>query len=175
MKIQIRHRASAAILFDAEYGSLKLAVEAAVKSGADLRGAYLRGAYLGGAYLGGAYLRGADLRGTDLGGAHLHGADLGGAHLHGANLRGADLGGRKINGDFGLIEAGTPNHWPALGFIDAETGDLIVSVGCRMKTISDGRAYWSSDSHPKRDNRREVLAALDYIEAVAKLRGWSAP
>jgi len=219
MKIEIKHRLTGAIMFELECGSLRLAVEAAVKSGAYLGGAHLGGAHLGGAYLGGANLHdanlrdanlrganlrganlrdadllGADLRGADLGGAYLGGAYLGGAHLRGAHLggallggadlRGADLGGaylrdallggRKINGDFGLIEAGTPNHWSALGFIDTETGDLIVSVGCRVKTIADGRAYWSSDGHPEREDRREALAALDYIEAVAKLRGWSA-
>lgn len=54
MKIEIKHRLTGAVLFSAEVGSLKLAVELAVK---------------GGAYLGGADLRGADLGGADLGGA----------------------------------------------------------------------------------------------------------
>ena len=56
MKIEIKSRWNASILFSIETDSWKLAVEAAVKSGADLRGAYLRG---------------ADLRGADLGGADL--------------------------------------------------------------------------------------------------------
>ena len=30
-----------------------------------------------------------------------------------------------------------------------------------------GRAYWAG-----KDNRREVLAALDYAEVIGKLRGW---
>lgn len=140
---QIKHKFSGSALFELECGSLKIAVETAVKSG--------------------AYLRGADLGSADLGSADLRGADL----------RGAYLRGRKVNGDIGLIEAGTPNCWFALGFVDAETGELCVSVGCQLKEIGDGRAYWSSEKHHDRENRREVLAALDYIEAVARLRGWT--
>ena len=59
--IQIKHRYSGAVLFEAEIGSLKAALEIAVKGGADLGGADLRGAYLGGANLGGADLGEADL------------------------------------------------------------------------------------------------------------------
>ena len=51
---EIKHCFSGNILFSLETESLKLTLEAAVKSGADLRGAYLTGAYLGGAYLRGA-------------------------------------------------------------------------------------------------------------------------
>jgi len=51
VKIEIKHKYSQAILFSIEIGSLKLAVEAAVRSGAYLRGAYLDGADLDGAYL----------------------------------------------------------------------------------------------------------------------------
>jgi len=144
-------------------GSLKIALEAAVKDYENLGGADLRGADLGG----------ANLRGADLGGADLRGADLGGADLRGAYLGGADLRGRKVSGDIGLIEAGTPNYWLALGFVDLETGELCVSVGCRLKEIGEGRAYWSSDDHTQQYDRREVLAALDYIEAVARIRGWT--
>ena len=66
MKFEIKNRFTGAVLFALETESLKLTVEAAVKSGADLRGAYLRGADLGGADLCGADLRGAYLRGANL-------------------------------------------------------------------------------------------------------------
>ena len=135
---QIKSRFSGFVLFEMECGSLRFAVEAAVK---------------GGAYLGGAYL---------------HGANLVGANLHGANL-----GGHKVNGDIGIIQAGIPDNWDTLGFVDADTGELIVAVGCRVKAIAAGRAYWSSPEHPELEDRCEVLAALDYIEAVARLRGWT--
>ena len=54
MKIQIQHRFNASVLFEIETNNMRLAIEAAVKSGADLGGADLGGADLGGADLGGA-------------------------------------------------------------------------------------------------------------------------
>ena len=72
MKIQIKNRFTMDVIFEHEADSLKIAVEFAVKSGADLSGA-------------------------DLSGANLYGADLSGANLSGANLSGADLYGEKIN------------------------------------------------------------------------------
>jgi hypothetical protein len=115
MNFEIKHRFTGAVLFSLETKSLKLCVEAAVKSDAylsdaDLRGAYLRGAYLSDAYLSGAYLsdaylsganlRGADLSGADLRGAYLRGADLSDADLRGAYLRGADLSGANLRGAY---------------------------------------------------------------------------
>src|SRR5689334_5692555 len=73
-------------LFETEAETLKDAVLAAIKAGANLRGADLKGADLKGAYLGGAYLGGAHLGGAYLGDANLTGADLTGADLRGANL-----------------------------------------------------------------------------------------
>ncbi len=183
MKFDIKNPFSDAVLFTLECGSLKLCLEGAVKGGADLgeadlRGANLRGANLRGANLRGAYLGEANLRGANLGEANLRGADLRGAYLGETNLRGADLGGAnlggyKIDGKIGIITAGDPNNWCAFGFVVEEIAQLRVQVGCRNKEINDGRAYWASDAHPEQENRREVLAALDYIEAVAKLRGWN--
>src|SRR5260370_170681 len=69
MKFEIKSRFDSSILFSIETESWKLAVEAAVKTGADLTGAYLTGAYLTGADLTGAYLTGADLKGANLTGA----------------------------------------------------------------------------------------------------------
>jgi uncharacterized protein YjbI with pentapeptide repeats len=84
MKFEIKHRFSGSVLFSMETESLKLCVEAAKKSDADLRGADLRGADLQGADLQGAYLHGAYLHGADLRGAYLQGAYLQGAYLQGA-------------------------------------------------------------------------------------------
>ncbi len=69
MKFEITHRFTGAVLFSLETESLKLCVEAAVKSNANLGDAYLGDANLGGANLGGANLRGANLGGANLGGA----------------------------------------------------------------------------------------------------------
>ena len=86
-KITIRNRWTEATLFEfdatdeqqASGMAMRYALEAATRSGANLRGAYLSGADLRGAYLSDADLRGADLRGADL-----RGADLRGAYLRGA-------------------------------------------------------------------------------------------
>ena len=100
MKFEIKSYINGAVLFSLETDSMKLCVEAAIKSradlsGADLSGANLSGAYLSGANLSGAYLYGANLSGADLYGANLSGADLSGANLSGANLSGAYLYGAK--------------------------------------------------------------------------------
>jgi hypothetical protein len=116
MNIQIQTRLGGKLLFEAEAPSIKVALELALKSGADLsnadlsgadlRGAYLRGADLRDANLSGANLSGADLREADLIGAdlrgaylsvaYLSGADLSDANLRGAYLRGADLRGADL-------------------------------------------------------------------------------
>ena len=92
--------------------------------------------------------------------ANLAGADLARAYLAGANLAGANLADAND-----VIGAGFPNGWHAVGW--RRDGHLRVIVGCRNFTLAEGRAYWKG-----KDNRREVLAALDYIEAVARLREW---
>ena len=65
MKFVIKSWYNGCILFSLETSSMKLCLEAAVKSGADLRGADLSGAVLSGADLSGAVLSGADLRDAD--------------------------------------------------------------------------------------------------------------
>ena len=181
----IKHRFSGEVLFKLETESLKLCVEAAVKGRADLRDANLRGADLCGADLRDANLRGADLRDANLRGADLCGADLCGADLCGADLRGADLCGADLCGadlcgadlcDANLcgvgyvIDLGLPNGWKAHAWL--RDGWLSIRVGCQEKRLSEARDYWAG-----KDYRREVMAAVDYAEAVALLRGWpiSAP
>ena len=66
MKFEIKSWLDGGILFSIETHTIKIAVEAAVKSGANLFGANLSGANLSGAYLSGAYLSGADLSGANL-------------------------------------------------------------------------------------------------------------
>ena len=113
-----------------------------------------------------AWLRGepngerANLMGADLRGADLSRADLSKASLYGADLSRADLRGAT-----GIISAGHPNGWLAYGWLC--DGRLSVRVGCREFRLAEGRAYWAGKA-----DRREVMASLDYIEAVAKIRGW---
>ena len=79
MKFEIKHRFTGSVLFSLETESMKLCVEAAVKSRANLSGADLSRANLSGANLSRANLYGADLSGADLSGANLYGANLSGA------------------------------------------------------------------------------------------------
>ena len=71
MKFEIKNYLTGSILFSLETDNLKLCVEAAVKSGADLEGANLRSANLRS-----ANLWGADLRSANLGDANLWGAKI---------------------------------------------------------------------------------------------------
>lgn len=84
MKVEIKSRWDGRILFSVETENIKMALEAAVKSKADLSGAVLYRAYLSGADLSGANLSGADLSRADLSGANLYRANLSGAVLSGA-------------------------------------------------------------------------------------------
>jgi len=124
-------------------------------TGADITGATLTGADLVDAHLAHAKLTDADLVGALLVGADLTGADLTGAHLAGAHLAGVNL----------IIDLGCPDGCPAYAWL--RDGVRMVQVGCRSKTIAKGREYWRG-----KNDRREVMAALDYAEAVATLRGW---
>jgi uncharacterized protein YjbI with pentapeptide repeats len=176
MNAEIKNRFSDNVIIEAgKHTNIREAVEKnkTALSGADLGGADLSGANLIGANLIGAYLSGADLRGANLSGADLRSANLSGADLSIANLSGADLSGADLRGAYlrtgkikGLFQLGDPNSWYALTYV-LETGEQRVRVGCRDKTLAEGRAYWAG-----KDDRREVLAALDYAETIAKLRRW---
>ena len=100
MKIEIKHKWSANLLFECNADSLKIGLEIAVKNKIDLEGANLRGTNLEGANLEGAYLRSANLRDANLRGANLEDADLRGANLRGANLEDADLRGANLEGAY---------------------------------------------------------------------------
>jgi len=60
--MEIKSRIDGRVLFEGEFGSIRLAVEAAVGARANLYGANLSGAYLYGANLYGAHLSGAKWR-----------------------------------------------------------------------------------------------------------------
>ena len=96
MKFEIKSRFSGAVLFSLETDSLKLCVEAAVESRANLSGAYLYGANLSRANLSGADLADANLSRANLSGAYLYGANLSRANLYGANLSRANLSGADL-------------------------------------------------------------------------------
>ena len=119
MKLSILSRFNASILFEyeAEKNSLKITLQVAVKTGADLDGADLRG---------------ADLYGADLRGANLDGANLRGANLDGANLYGADLDGEKL--------VKTPLQLNNLKWF-VLISDKYLRIGCQRFTIEEWRNF----------------------------------
>jgi hypothetical protein len=128
--------------------------------GVDLSGADLRGVYLHG-----IDLRWANLHGADLREANLREADLRWADLRGTDLRGTDLRGAHFSRISDVISLGRPDGWWAFAYL--WQNEIWVNVGCRAKSLIDGRTYW----HGK-ENRREVLIALNYAEVIARSRGW---
>jgi hypothetical protein len=136
----------------------------------NLYGVNLSEADLSRANLSSANLREADLSRADLSEANLYGADLSRAdlskaNLSKANLYGADLYGANLSEANHVIALGQPNGWWAFAYLWERT--IWLRVGCRTKSLPDGRAYWVD-----KEDRREVLAALDYAETIARLRGW---
>ncbi len=83
----------------------------------------------------------------------------------GADLIGAYLSGAYLSGAQGVIALGAPNGWHAHAWV--RDGSLSIRVGCQEKRLAEARAYWTG-----KENRREVMAALDYAEAIAKIRSW---
>jgi hypothetical protein len=176
-----------------------LAVMRAISVGADLTHTDLIGAHLANANLVGANLAGADLIGANLAGADLTDVNLAGANLAGANLACANLTNANLTdskftsinpmraflagADPAFLVGADPMHAPiediaTLGYPDGwaawtyltQAKEQRVQIGCRNKTIAEGRQYWAG-----KENRREVMAALDYAEAIAKIRGWASP
>jgi hypothetical protein len=94
--IEIRSIFTGEVIYKSDAATIKLAVEASVRTRANLRGADLIGADLRYADLRYADLRYADLRYADLRYADLRDAGLRGADLRDAGLRGADLRGRSV-------------------------------------------------------------------------------
>ena len=133
MKISILNRFSASVVFEAdiENNTVKLTLELALKSSADLYGANLRG----------ANLRGANLYGANLDGANLYGSNLDGANLRGANLRGANLYGADLDGEK-LTK--TPLQLNNLKWF-VLISDSYLRIGCQRHSISDWEKFKDSE------------------------------
>ena len=176
MKLSILSRFNASILFEyeAEENSLKITLQVAVKTGAnlygaDLDGAKLYGADLYGANLYGANLDGADLRGANLYGANLYGANLYGADLRGANLYGADLRGANLDGadlrgaDLdGEKLVKTPLQLNNLKWF-VLISDKYLRIGCQRFTIEEWRNFDDA-----------AIVKMDFA-ALKFWRKWKAP
>ena len=179
---------SGAVLYRGDSAeSLREAIIAATREGADLIGADLRDADLSGAYLSCADLRGADLRGANLSGAYLSGASLRGANLRGANLSGADLrdadlsganlSGASLSGEVRLIGArpvvqvgpiGSRSDWLIAYLTD---GGIRIDAGCQRQITRAEFETRLANTHGDNQHAREYRAALAYIDAHAAI--WS--
>lgn len=71
---------------------------------------------------------------------------------------------RWLSGATGIIDLGHPNGWRAAAYF---YDGIKFRIGCHTKTLAAAREYWAG-----KPDRREIMAAIDYAVAVAKLRGW---
>ena len=149
MKFEIKNRFSGEVIFSLECGSLKLCVEAAVKSSADLRSADLYG---------------ADLRSANLYNANLYSADLGSANLYGANLYNADLGekaGKLL--DKGFFQCGPVGSRNDRLFAFHTDKGIFVSTGCFFGSLDEFRE--KVNQKPGGDKWiKEYLGLANWIE-----------
>ena len=165
MKFEIKDRITKNLILSFECESMRDCIEAAIKERVDLTRVDLTRAHLSCADLSCADLSGADLSRADLTHANLSRADLRDANLTGAYLTGADLRDANLRGANKIISLGYPDAWAAFAWVKDQV--IQVRVGCRDFSLTEGREYWKG-----KENRREVLAALDYAEKIAKIRGW---
>ena len=146
--IQIKHRFSGAVLFEADVGSMRLCVEAAVSASADLTSANLR------------Y---ADLRYDDLRYADLRYADLTYADLRYANLRYANL--TSAVGVRGVLSIGPIGSRAdaLLAVIDA-AGGINLTTGCFSGSIAKFEAAVQA-THGDNEHGQHYRLAIALIKA----------
>ena len=139
MMFEIKHRYSNEVLFSIEIGTLRLAVEAAIKSVANLSG--------------------ANLSGANLSRANLSGANLSGANLSGANLSRANLYGYISIGPIGSRYSYLWTRWEESGFM--------VRTGCFTGTLDEFKKA-VKEKHKSGVHRDEYMVAIKLMEARMK-------
>ena len=160
-KFEIKHRYSGAVLFEMETESIKLCLEAAVKSEADLSEAHLRG----------AHLRWANLSEADLSEANLSGADLSRAYLRGAHLSGAKnlvkfMGVEPGNTYWKRFSAGLKNngyqfHVGLNALRDGEIFNGDERVLCGYPGFHFASRSWCAAYYPQRPLEARIRIPLD--------------
>ncbi len=166
MLIEIKNRFTGTVIFshEAENNTMKLTVEAAVKSQVYLRNSNLSGSYLRNSNLSGSNLSNSDLRNSDLSNSNLRNSDLSDSNLRGSNLRGSDLSNSDLsNSDLrgsnlrgsnlsnsylsnsylsgGCYGAGIPLTAPPLHILGLKWPVLIldmhIKIGCELHLTSE--------------------------------------
>jgi hypothetical protein len=163
MKFEIKSWYTGGVLFSIETDSFKLAVEAAVKGGANLSRADLSDANLSGADLSGANLSRANLSDANLYGANLSRANLSGADLSGANLSRANLSGAKGIKD--ILQIGPIGSRRAyLIAILNDKDELKITAGCWNGTLDEFKKR-VTEVHGKTQHGKDYMAAIKLIES----------
>ena len=146
MKIEIKNRFTGSIIFSIETSSWRLAVEAAIKQGADLSYADLRFADL-------SY---ADLRFADLSSADLSYADLSYANLSYADLRYADLSSADLS-YADLIVFRFQQHWAFYTF------DGSLRIGCVVLPIVEWKETFTEIGLREKYTEEQILMYGQFI------------
>ena len=162
MKIQIKSRFTAAVLFehDTENNSIRMTLELAIKSGANLSYANLSD----------ANLSGADLSYADLSGADLSRADLSGAYLSGANLSDADLKNKeKLVGNRPIFQVGPVGSRHAYFVAYITDKGLRFDAGCQRQITREVFESRLTELHGENEHAKEYRAALALIDAHTEI------
>ena len=162
MNIQIKSRFSAEVLFehDCENNSIRLTLELAIKSRANLSRAYLSRAYLSRADL--SY---ANLSGTDLSYANLSGTDLSYANLSGANLKNKE----KLVGKRPVLQIGPIGSRCDYFVAYITDKGLRFDAGCQRQITREVFEARLAERHGENDHAAEYRAALALIDAHAEI------
>ena len=177
MNIQIKSRFTGTVLFehDREGNSVRLTLELAIKSDANLSDANLSYANLSGADLSGACLSYANLSGACLSYANLSGAYLSGANLSGANLRGAYLSGanlknkEKLVGKRPIFQVGPVGSRCAYFVAYITDKGLRFDAGCQRQITREVFESRLTELHGENEHAKEYRAVLALIDAHAEI------
>ena len=154
MKIEIKCRFSGKVLFEhtVENNTIRLTVEAGVKTGA-----YLAGANLAGANLAGANLAGANLDRANLAEAYLDRANLAGAYLAGAYL--AD--NSKLLGNRPIFQIGPIGSRCAYFVAYLTDKGLRLRAGCFFGTRAEFEERLTQSDECTQKEYRAALALIE--------------
>ena len=147
MNIQIKSRFTGTVLFehDREGNSVRLTLELAIKSDANLSDANLSGAYLSG-------------------------ANLSGANLSDANLRGANLKNKeKLVGKRPIFQVGPVGSRCAYFVAYITDKGLRFDAGCQRQITREVFESRLTELHGENEHAKEYRAALALIDAHTEI------
>ena len=150
MQIEIKSWLTGSVLFSGEYENIREALEAGVKSRADI--------------MSGADLSRANLYSVNLSGANLSGANLSRAYLSSADLSRADMSGANLDSKHCFISIspiGSENG--CLWVMADDKGVLKYNRGCFSGTEKEFM-FAVNEKHGGTDQEKKYLAAVEFIK-----------